>query len=110
MKAFNLLIRFLLELCALAALGYWGWHAASDEAGRIALVIAAPLTLSALWSLFAAHKAKYPPPRFWKAFVGVLLLESAALALALAEQGVLAGVFGAVILVNSGVVYRLNYQ
>lgn len=108
MKAANLLIRFLLELCALAALGYWGWHATDNEAGRIALAIAAPLLLAILWGLFAAHKAKYPPPRFWKALAGVVLLETAALALELAGQGMLAGVFAAVIAVNSGYLLSLK--
>lgn len=106
MKAINLAIRFLLELCALAALGYAGYRAPLPEVGKIALAIAAPLALAILWGLFAAHKAKYPPPRFWKALVGVVLLEAAALALALVGQVVLAAVFGAVILVNSGLVYR----
>lgn len=55
MKAANLLLRFLLELSALAALGYWGFHVAGGIAG-ILLCIGAPLLFAASWGLFAAHK------------------------------------------------------
>src|SRR5579859_6606615 len=110
MKAFNLLIRFLLELCALAALSYSGYHAVGDEAVRIVLAIAAPLALAILWGLFAAHKARFPPPRTWKAFFGFLLLEAAAGSLALVGQGELAAIFAAVIVANSAVLYQLGYQ
>lgn len=110
MKSINLLVRFLLELAALAALGYSGLHAPSPEWGKIALAIGAPVTLAVLWGLFAAHKARFKLPRFWKAIVGILLLESAALALGFAGQGALAAVFSAAILVNSGLIYRFEYQ
>jgi len=110
MKAANLLIRFLLELCALAALGYSGYYAVSGEAARIVLAIAAPLALAVLWSLFAAYKARFPPPRGVKALLGFLLLEAAAGSLVLVGQGELAAVFAAVIAVNSGVIYRMDYQ
>lgn len=108
MKALNLAIRFFLELCALAALGYAGYHAVANEAARIVLAIAAPLALAVLWSLFAAHKARFPPPRAWKAFLGFLLLEAAAASLALVGQGEWAGIFAAVIAANSALLYILR--
>ena len=108
MKAINLSIRFLLELCALWALGYSGYHAVEPEAGRIALAIVAPLTLAIFWGLFAAHKAKFPPPRPIKALVGFLLLEAAAASLALIGQGELAGIFAAIIAANSALLYSLD--
>jgi hypothetical protein len=37
LKSANLVLRFLLELCALAALAYWGVTAKVQLAGRIAL-------------------------------------------------------------------------
>lgn len=85
MRSANLLLRFVLELAALVALGYWGLHAAAGWIG-ILLCIAAPLLFAVLWGLFAAHKAKWPPLEPWKAVVGFVLLEIAALSLALAGQ------------------------
>jgi hypothetical protein len=66
MKALNLLIRFLLELCALASLWYWASHAVSNGPARIALGVSVLSVFALLWWLFAAHRAKFPPPRAWK--------------------------------------------
>ena len=101
MKAANLLLRFLLELAALAAVGYWGYHAVEGEVARLALCIAAPILFAILWALFAAHKAKYPPPKPWKAVVGFVLLECGAIGLALTGQVVWAGVLAVVIVGNT---------
>ena len=109
MKAVNLLLRFLLELTALVALGYWGFHAAAGMAG-ILICIGAPLAFAVLWGLFAAHKAKYPPPQPWKAVLGAVLLEVTPVILALEGQGVWAVGMGVVIVVNSGLVYLQKYQ
>ena len=48
----NLTIRFLLELAALAALGYWGWHQ-SDGPLRYVLALGIPLIAAAAWGIFA---------------------------------------------------------
>ena len=47
-KKWNLMLRFALELCALAALAMWGWL----TYGIIA-AIAAPVAAAALWGVFA---------------------------------------------------------
>jgi len=109
MKAINLLLRFILELAALAALGFWGLHAAAGTAG-IALCIAAPLLFAVVWGLFAAHKAKFPPPQPWKAVLGAVLLEVTAVVLALEGQDLWAGLIAIGILANSMTVYLQRYQ
>jgi Protein of unknown function (DUF2568) len=100
LKAINLLVRFLLELCALAAFAYAGYHAPLPEVGKIALAIVAPVAFAVLWGLFAGHKAKYPAPEPWKSVVGFLFLELAALSLALAGQVELAIAFASTIAGN----------
>ena len=47
----NLALRFLLELAALFALGFWGWTEYSG-ARRIILAIALPLVAAILWGTF----------------------------------------------------------
>jgi hypothetical protein len=47
----NLLVRFLLELCILAALGRWGWMQGGGAA-RWALASALPVAAAALWGVF----------------------------------------------------------
>ncbi len=47
----NLGLRFLLELSALAALGYWGWTVASGFA-RLPLSFGLPLVAAGFWGVF----------------------------------------------------------
>ena len=47
-KDANLGLRFLLELVALAALGYWGYRAGDTGLARVALAIGAPMALAIL--------------------------------------------------------------
>jgi len=46
-----LVMRFLLEMVALLAIGYWGW---TRHAGvlRLALAISVPLIAAVLWAIF----------------------------------------------------------
>ncbi|HVI05169.1 MAG TPA: DUF2568 domain-containing protein [Sphingomicrobium sp.] len=104
MRVVNLLVRFLLELAALAALVFAGSRAA-EHSVAIVLAIAAPGCLAVLWSLFAAHKARYVLPRLKKAIVGLLLLEASAVALAVAGRPALAAVFALLILANAALLY-----
>jgi len=48
----NLIIRFLLELSALVAMGVWGWKL-SEGWPRWVLAIGIPIVAAALWGTFA---------------------------------------------------------
>ena len=48
----NLALRFLLEITALVAMGYWGWTQ-HDGAWRFILGIGLPLVAAVLWGTFA---------------------------------------------------------
>lgn len=48
----NLIFRFILELCALTAVGVWGWKQ-SDGFFRIVLSISIPIILATIWGFFA---------------------------------------------------------
>ena len=52
-------LRFALELLALAAVSAWGWHAGAgaDTSGRVALSVAAPVAVAVLWGRFVAPGA-----------------------------------------------------
>jgi hypothetical protein len=60
LKALNLLVRFLLELCMLAAVGYWGFKTHSGWTMKIIFGIGLPVVIAVLWGLFIAPKATYP--------------------------------------------------
>jgi hypothetical protein len=57
-KSLNLGLAFVLELCLLAALAYWGFQLDTATAVRVVVVIAAPAALALIWSRFAAPTAK----------------------------------------------------
>lgn len=47
----NLALRFLLEMAASLAIGYWGWHRASGVL-RYLPALALPLAAAAVWGTF----------------------------------------------------------
>ncbi len=62
----NLTIRFLLEISALVATGIWGWNQ-SDGWIRFVLSFGIPITLAAVWGIFAvpsdpSRSGKAPVP------------------------------------------------
>jgi Protein of unknown function (DUF2568) len=61
MQAANLGLRFLLELCALAAVGYWGLHHHGGVA-QFVLGIGGPLLVAVVWGLFLSPKATVSIP------------------------------------------------
>lgn len=60
LKAANLGIRFLLELCVLGALAYWGWQTGERYYESLALSFTAPLIAAATWGIFISPKARVP--------------------------------------------------
>lgn len=49
----NLALRFILEMAALVALGYWGW-VQHEGVWRYVLAIGLPLIAAVLWGVFRA--------------------------------------------------------
>ena len=47
----NLAIRFILELCALASVGIWGWNQ-TDGWLKFILAFGLPIILAAIWGIF----------------------------------------------------------
>ena len=63
----NLTARFLLELLALTAMGYWGWNH-GDGLLRLARTFGVPLIAIALWGTFAVP---HDPSRSGQALIAV---------------------------------------
>lgn len=59
---FNLALRFILEIVALIAIGYWGW-AQHQGVLRYALAISLPVIAAVLWATFrVAGEPNSGPP------------------------------------------------
>lgn len=74
-----LLLAFLSELAALAALAAWGWSAGSG-AGRWLPAVGLPVVAALLWGAFAAPRARFDVPAAALA-VEVVVLGGAVVAL-----------------------------
>ena len=101
----NLAVRFLLELCALVALGYWGFKTGSGALTNIALGIGTPLVAAVVWGVFVAPRAPVELPGVVVLLLQVLVFGSAAAGLAATEHRTLALVFGVVVVTNAILMY-----
>jgi hypothetical protein len=107
MRQLNLLLKFLLELAALAAFGLWGASIA-DGAAAVVLAIALPLVAAVLWGMFAAPKARRRLPLRLRAPFELTVFAVGALALWSAESVAPAAVFGAVAVGNAVLLTALH--
>jgi len=100
----NLVLRFLLELTALAVTSYWGF-ASSSGARQWILGLGAPVVIAVVWGLFVSPKAKIELPRPARFAVELVVWAAAALALVAAGQAVPGIAFAAVALISGTVNY-----
>lgn len=107
LRGLNLAVRFLLELCALAALAYWGSQAVTG-AWRYVLAVAAPLAFALAWGLFASPKARFKQKLAGQLMIEAVLFGLAALALGLAGRPGLAVAFAALVVVNRGLITAMG--
>ena len=108
MKALNLGLAFLMELCALAALAYWGYRLDATAGIRWVVAFAAPLALALMWSQIAAPTAKRRLSRTPLVVFKFLVFAAAAVLLYGAGEHTLAIVLEGAALINLGlgVVWR----
>ncbi len=81
MREVALLVRFLLELCALAALGWWGAETGDGVVGTAVLAVVAVAVAATAWGLFVAPKATFDagPVVRWAVELAVFAAAAAAL-------------------------------
>jgi hypothetical protein len=104
MRGANLVVRFLLELSALAATAYWGFSTASGVTQWV-LGLGAPALVAVVWGLFVSPKAKVEVRHPAQFAIELLVFAAAAVALVAADQLVLGIVLAGLELVSG----TLNY-
>jgi Protein of unknown function (DUF2568) len=100
LKPINLGIAFLLELCMLAALAYWGFQTGSSLFLKIVLGIGAPVLAVVIWARFMAPKSQTRLTGSSYLVLKLILFGAAAMALAAAGQTTLAIIFAVVAVIN----------
>lgn len=99
-KAANFGLRFLLELYALAALGYWGFQTGRGTLAKVGLGIGAPLLAAVVWGTFVAPNAPVDVPAAIRLVFELLVFGAAVAALYAANQPRLALALGIVYVIN----------
>jgi hypothetical protein len=99
-KTTNLGLRFLLELCMLAALGYWGFQVSKGTLMKIGLGIGAPLIAAVLWGLFEAPNSSMRLQGAPQLILEVAIFAVAAAALYAAKHPSLAVMFTVIVVLN----------
>lgn len=108
---FNLAVRFLLEITALAALAYWGWTQHTG-ALRFLLALGLPLLAAVLWATFSvpgdrsrSAKPPVPVPGWVRLLLEALLFIAAVWCLQDSGAATLAWVMGIVLAAHYAVSY-----
>jgi hypothetical protein len=107
----NLAFRFLLEIAALVAIGYWGWRQSAGALGY-ALAVGAPFLAAAMWGTFrvpgdasASGEAPVAVPGLVRLAIELALFGFAVWGLLSAGATGLGWAFGAAVLLHYVVSY-----
>ncbi|MBV9284248.1 MAG: YrdB family protein [Acidimicrobiia bacterium] len=88
-------VRVPVAACALAALGYWGWHT-GDGVGRLALAVAAPVALVGAWATWVAPRSRRLMEDLPRFAIEVVIWCGAGVALVVSGQIILGVTLGGV--------------
>ncbi len=108
MRPANLGIRFLLELCLLAAFGYWGAAATGSTVANVVLAIGVPLGVCVVWGSFVAPRAARPLSTVPWIVVQLVLFGLAWVALASRGEEILGAALFAVTAINLAILVALG--
>lgn len=98
-------LRFLLELCALGALSYWGFKTGGGALAKIGLGIGVPLVAAAVWGTFLSPQAPVQVFGLLVLLLQVLIFGAAAAGLLATGHPTLALVFGVIVVLNAVLMY-----
>ena len=100
-KMANLALRLLVELAALVAVGYWGFHTGGNVAAKLGLGVGAIVLFAVVWGVLMAPRSSRRAREPWYTLLEIVIFGLATAALAVAGQPILALVFGAVAAINA---------
>jgi hypothetical protein len=112
MNIINAGLRFLLELAALFAVGYWSWHL-DIGAVRFILVVVGPVLFAAIWYTFNVRndpsrsgKAPVPVPGFVRLSIELFLFALAVIAAFSSMSALIGIIFGLALLFHYVTSYK----
>ncbi len=99
-KSVNLVLRFLLELCILVAIGYWGFKTQTQTFIKIGLGIGLPLLVAVVWAIFLAPASDMRLEEPWLLIAELVIVGAALAALYSTQQRSLTLTFGLIYVIN----------
>ena len=99
---------FLMELCALAAFSYWGFHMDRGWFIKLLFGLGTPLLIAVFWGTFIAPKASFPVSTSLRIILQLIVFALATAALYFSEKSKLAVIFGVVVLVEMILMYTIE--
>ena len=106
----NLALKFILELCALACVAYWGFQQSDQLPPRVLFGAAAAVLFAIGWGVFLAPTAHSGLDLVSKNIVGGAVLLLAAVALAATGQRTPALVYAVAIIINAALLFAFRDQ
>ncbi|OAB38614.1 hypothetical protein PMSD_06250 [Paenibacillus macquariensis subsp. defensor] len=110
LRAFNLALRFILELVILFSLGYWGFHFDSGIIVQIAIGLGLPLIAAIIWGKIISPKAPIRLPLIWVLIIELIIFGTAYLCLISSGFKVFAMIFGLVAIANRYIIIKWKQQ
>lgn len=99
-KMFNLLIRFLLELCILVIFGYWGFQTGGNTLMKFLLGLGVPALFAVVWGTFLAPKSPRRLDEPWLFLLEVVIFALTCWALYSTGKVDLTATFGGIYILN----------
>ena len=97
-----------MELCALGAFSYWGFHMNKGGLINTVLGIGAPLLVAIFWGIFIAPKATFPVTIPVRILLQIIVFALATTALFAAGKGKMAIIFGCIVLIEMILMYSIE--
>lgn len=109
MSAVNDGVRFVLELCALAAVAYWGWRTGDSTTSKLLLAVGGVALIAVVWGVFRSESdAPVKVPTAARIVIEVAVFAAATAALAAVGRWPLAIVFAVLAATNEILNYTLD--
>lgn len=100
LQSANLALRFILELCGLVAVGYWGFLAIGSGLKKFTLGIGSPLLIAVIWGMFGSPKALVKLSTHWHLLLEIVIFGLPAIALYVTGNKRLALIYGLLVVFN----------
>jgi hypothetical protein len=100
LKPANLALAFLLELCMLAAFGYWGFQTGSGVVMQLLLGLGVPAIAIVIWGILLAPRSARRLTGTPYTALKLIIFGLAALSLAVVGQTTLAIIFAILVVIN----------